>query len=101
MECLAIFHFIDKKSPDTILETPCQCQHWQSMVAPGEHAVIKGSERITSWQHVEGNVWKVVLPNSFFGAFNPYKENVNTARHPYETYILSSTDRMRSGISPL
>lgn len=67
MECLAIFHFIDKKSPDTILETPCQCQHWQSMVAPGEHAVIKGSERITSWQHVEGNVWKVVLPNSFFG----------------------------------
>ena len=44
------------------------------MVAPGEHAVIKGSERITTWQHVEGNVWKVVLPNSFFGTFNPYKE---------------------------
>ena len=34
--------------------------------------VIKGSERIQSWQHVEGNVWKVVLPNSFFGDYNPY-----------------------------
>lgn len=44
------------------------------MAAPGEHPVIKGSERITTWQHVEGNVWKVVLPNSFFGTFNPYKE---------------------------
>ncbi len=44
------------------------------VAAPGEHPVIKGSERITTWQHVEGNVWKVVLPNSFFGNFNPYKE---------------------------
>lgn len=44
------------------------------MAAPGEHPVIKGSERITTWEHVEGNVWKVVLPNSFFGGFNPYKE---------------------------
>lgn len=40
--------------------------------AEGEKVVIKGSERIQSWQHVEGNVWKVVLPNSFFGDYNPY-----------------------------
>jgi len=40
--------------------------------ADGEKVVIKGSERIQSWQHVEGNVWKVVLPNSFFGDYNPY-----------------------------
>jgi len=41
--------------------------------AEGEKVVIKGSERIESWQHVEGNVWKVVLPNSFFGGYNPYE----------------------------
>jgi alpha-N-arabinofuranosidase len=40
--------------------------------AEGEKVIIKGSERIQSWQHVEGNVWKVVLPNSFFGDYNPY-----------------------------
>ncbi|NLG98712.1 MAG: DUF1565 domain-containing protein [Chloroflexi bacterium] len=44
--------------------------------AQGEKVVIKGSEQIRDWQHVEGNVWKVVLPNSFFGDFNPYKETV-------------------------
>jgi len=40
--------------------------------AEGEKVVIKGSERIQNWQHVEGTVWKVVLPNSFFGDYNPY-----------------------------
>jgi len=48
--------------------------------APGEKAVIKGSERITSWTQQEGSpanprggqVWKVELPNSFFGGYNPY-----------------------------
>lgn len=46
------------------------------MVAPGEHAVIKGSERITTWQHEEGNVWRVALPNTLFGSFNPYRERL-------------------------
>lgn len=41
--------------------------------APGEHVVIKGSERITGWLPVEGTVWKVVLPDSFFLGFNPYR----------------------------
>lgn len=40
--------------------------------APGEHVVIKGSERITGWEQTEGTVWKVVLPNQMFGDFNPY-----------------------------
>ncbi len=40
--------------------------------AEGEKAVIKGSEHIQDWKHVEGNVWKVVLPNEFFGSYNPY-----------------------------
>lgn len=44
--------------------------------APGEKVVIKGSERIQNWQRVEGNVWKVELPNTFFGDYNPYKEEV-------------------------
>lgn len=44
--------------------------------AEGENAVIKGSEHIKDWQPVEGTVWKVVLPNSFFGDYNPYKEEV-------------------------
>ncbi|MDP4088693.1 MAG: DUF1565 domain-containing protein, partial [Bacillota bacterium] len=38
----------------------------------GEKVVIKGSEHIQDWQKVEGNVWKVVLPNTFFGDYNPY-----------------------------
>ncbi|NLX69403.1 MAG: hypothetical protein GX024_00680 [Clostridiales bacterium] len=46
------------------------------MAAEGEKVVIKGSERIKSWQHVEGNVWKCTLSNSFFGDFNPYKEEI-------------------------
>ncbi|HIJ54116.1 MAG TPA: DUF1565 domain-containing protein [Planctomycetes bacterium] len=39
--------------------------------APGEKVVIKGSERITSWTRQADGVWKVELPNSFFGGYNP------------------------------
>lgn len=46
--------------------------------APGERVEIKGSERITNWEPVEGQkgVWKVVLPNSFFGSYNPYIDEI-------------------------
>lgn len=44
--------------------------------AKGEQVVIKGSERITGWEKVEGTVWKVCLPDSMFGSYNPYKEEV-------------------------
>ena len=44
--------------------------------AKDEKVVIKGSERIQTWEHVEGSVWKVTLPNSFFGDFNPYVERL-------------------------
>ena len=44
--------------------------------AEGEHVVIKGSERITSWEPEEGNVWKAVLPEAFFGEYNPYRETL-------------------------
>jgi alpha-L-arabinofuranosidase len=40
--------------------------------APGEHVEIKGSEVIKGYVKVQGDVWKVTLPNSFFGNFNPY-----------------------------
>lgn len=42
--------------------------------AEGEKVVIKGSERIQNWEQVEGDVWRVVIPNTFFGEYNPYKE---------------------------
>jgi alpha-N-arabinofuranosidase len=42
--------------------------------APGEHVVIKGSERVTGWKHVEDDTWMVRLSNSFFGDFNPYRD---------------------------
>lgn len=38
----------------------------------GEKPIIKGSEIVTDWERVEGTVWKKVLPNLFFGDFNPY-----------------------------
>jgi glycosyl hydrolase family 120/parallel beta helix pectate lyase-like protein len=45
--------------------------------APGEHAVIKGSEEVTGWQQVAGSVWTVEVPNSLFGSFNPFAEEVD------------------------
>ncbi|HUS72149.1 MAG TPA: right-handed parallel beta-helix repeat-containing protein [Sedimentisphaerales bacterium] len=45
--------------------------------APGEKVVIKGSGRITSWTREAGGVWKVELPNSFFGEYNPYALKVS------------------------
>jgi len=40
--------------------------------APGEAVIIKGSEPVTSWTSEGGGVWKVELPSSFFGDYNPY-----------------------------
>jgi len=45
--------------------------------ATGEKVEIKGSEVITNWTKVQGEVWKVTLPNSFFGAFNPYRDLIH------------------------
>jgi len=40
----------------------------------GEKVEIKGSEVIKNWAQVQGDVWKVTLPNSFFGSFNPFSD---------------------------
>jgi hypothetical protein len=44
--------------------------------AEGEEVIIKGSEVITAWERHEGSVWKTVIPNRFFGRYNPYRDVV-------------------------
>ena len=44
--------------------------------ADGEHVVIKGSERVTDWVNDGGTVWRAVVPNTLFGDFNPFAEEV-------------------------
>jgi alpha-N-arabinofuranosidase len=45
--------------------------------APGEKVVIKGSEVIKDWRKVQNDTWKVTIPNSFFGDFNPYSDLIH------------------------
>lgn len=40
--------------------------------AEGEHVIIKGSEIVSGWEPYCGNVWKVVVPNTVFGDYNPF-----------------------------
>ncbi len=54
--------------------------------APGEKVVIKGSEIIKQWQKVAGSTWKVTLPNSFFGDFNPYNDIIKGEWHHHKGY---------------
>jgi len=44
--------------------------------APGEKVVITGSEIVKGWEKVQNDTWKAVLPNGFFGDFNPYKDMI-------------------------
>ncbi|VGO18087.1 right-handed parallel beta-helix repeat-containing protein [Pontiella sulfatireligans] len=41
--------------------------------AKDEAVHIKGSEVITGWEPVEGDVWKAMVPNSLFKGHNPYQ----------------------------
>ncbi|GAB6165449.1 hypothetical protein JCM19992_14490 [Thermostilla marina] len=45
--------------------------------APGERVVIKGSEPVRGWMPVGEDTWKVTLPNTFFGDFNPYADEIH------------------------
>jgi alpha-L-arabinofuranosidase len=45
--------------------------------APGERPVITGAEPVRNWVKVQQDVWKVTLPNAFFGAFNPYSDLIH------------------------
>ena len=44
--------------------------------ANGETVIIKGSEVIKDWEKISENTWKVTIPNSFFGDFNPYNDTI-------------------------
>ena len=63
--------------------------------APGEKVEIAGSEEVKSWVKVQGDVWKATLPNSFFGAFNPYSVKIHgdwfsvksKQHHPGAVYV--------------
>jgi len=43
---------------------------------PGEIPMIKGSEPIATWQEQGNNVWKAVIPDTFFGDYNPYTTKI-------------------------
>ncbi|MBO9620553.1 MAG: right-handed parallel beta-helix repeat-containing protein [Niabella sp.] len=45
--------------------------------AKGEKVIVKGSEIIKDWKHLQGDTWETKIPNSFFGKFNPFKELIH------------------------
>jgi alpha-L-arabinofuranosidase len=45
--------------------------------APGERVIITGAEVIKGWARVKDDVWKVAIPNRFFGSFNPYSDVIH------------------------
>lgn len=45
--------------------------------APGEKAAIKGSGIVKGWKRLENDTWRVILPNSYFGEFNPYADEIH------------------------
>ena len=45
--------------------------------APGEKVFLKGSERITSWVHIDNGVWVTEVTNTLFGDFNPFALNIS------------------------
>lgn len=44
--------------------------------ASGERVVITGSEAVKGWEIAKNGTWKLTLPNSFFGAINPFDEQI-------------------------
>ncbi len=44
--------------------------------AQGEKVVITGAESIKGWTKVTNDTWSVTIPNTFFGAFNPYTDRI-------------------------
>ena len=57
-------------------------------------AIITGAERLDGWERFE-DIWRVRIPNSFFGGYNPFTEQIhgdwfwssNTIPHTGDIYI--------------
>lgn len=45
--------------------------------ALGEKVVITGSEVVKNWERLTNDTWRVTIPNSFFGKFNPYADLIH------------------------
>jgi hypothetical protein len=46
------------------------------MAAQGEKVEIKGSEIVKGWMNVSEDLWKLQLPYSFFGKYNPFTDKI-------------------------
>ena len=46
--------------------------------APGERVVIKGSEIASGWELDKGDVWRISYKNEYFGAFNPFANEIRS-----------------------
>jgi hypothetical protein len=46
------------------------------MAAEGEKVEIRGSEIVKGWVKVKEDLWKVQLPYSFFGKYNPFTDRI-------------------------
>jgi hypothetical protein len=51
----------------------CDLQRITYQAAKGEKVVISGSEKFTTWVKQNENTYKLTIPNSYFGSYNPYK----------------------------
>jgi len=57
-------------------------------------AVITGAERMDTWEHYQGDVWKLTVDNGVFGNYNPYTTlvfgdwlNQGTPAHTGEVFL--------------
>ncbi len=74
-------------------------------------AVISGADEFKNWEHYEGDVWKLTIPNSYFVSYNPYKTfvsgdwlNIQVPVHTGEVYLngksLYERDSLEKVLSP-
>ncbi len=80
---------LSAKAGDVVLVAPGIYREWVRPVSSGTEsarikymstargeAVITGAERLGGWESFE-NIWRVRIPNSYFGDYNPYIDTVH------------------------